>query len=120
MESAPNPSIPRKRESTVSTLEFCCLLSGRRESNNFAIVLADLSQILDVVPDRTHSDAHDRQQGNELVGHGLEVHGLDVDNALAGEPHDQSLTAGDDGAETLELGAGLDVGGTGEEGAWTG
>ena len=51
-----------------------------------------------------------------MFGHGLEVHGLDVDNALAGEPHDQSLTAGDGGAETLEPGAGLDVGGTGEEG----
>ena len=39
VESVPSPSIPRKLESTVSTLEFCCLRGGRRESNNFAIVL---------------------------------------------------------------------------------
>ena len=41
VESVPSTSIPPKREPAVSTLEFCCLRGGRRESNNFAIVLAE-------------------------------------------------------------------------------
>ena len=39
IEYASNRSFPRTRESTVPSLESRCLKAGRRQSNNFAIVL---------------------------------------------------------------------------------
>ena len=59
----PNPSFPRKRESTIPALESCHLRGRRRESNNFAIILVSDSgqsrlKFLSTVPIRNADERH--------------------------------------------------------------
>ena len=50
IEYASNRSFPRTRESTVPSLESRCLKAGRRQSNNFAIVLGFIQIALSAGP----------------------------------------------------------------------